>query len=1059
MKNQSGRSMIEMLGVLAIIALLSVIGVAAYQYAVSRHEANSILKQSHEIASDVMFRQQMFSDRADGAELIFQGSDKTELMAFRVDSQVFRVETPALDEDVCLAILRLGRDYPMLLPQTFEEEENCTETEDGFVANLYFSILGNSRYAGNNGGSGDDPVVDPVIPDDCDKVCDSAPEATQCIPVTSQGSCCPEYTKTFKTGGECQTSDGRSGTCQNGTCIATKCPEGSCYAVDQNSSLSCVSDGTVIDDIACDPLNGGSCSYSKYECLQQSDGVYRCELKCGSVPTPPTSDCSTEGCEWGKCCVEGVCIDAGYNGSSCNGADDTTTCPTGYVCSPYGSSGDYLCLLECETSGGAVGGAVGGTGAGAGGGAGWCSPDNNYTKKIDYYDPISWEAKSNTDCEASDEYSGKCATCILAACFKDKLYTADGCGCPNDVYYGSVSDRKCCLDGEGNVGVVIDDNRTYCFPNQEKSGFWCKKTGTYPATCCPENAVYKWDTEDKMAISEGIYSGDGNLYYSLEACACPDGYYFDEEENNGYGKCVPSSCQYDYDCHPEGAIYYDSDTKTYKRKTSDSDSTSADTDYGPWEGTNQDNPSSGNYPNGCTNGYCELSTMYCDTNGESWLCKEYSLDNHMWNPTINRGQYSTCHCARDMTGAFWMQHWEIDNSECEVKDCPAGTYQTDEAYSDAYANCPRQDSCTSCPEERPYSVAGATLASDCFSCPENADAFTEYGGAGDRVSIPENKKLSGGNCYCAGEFVAVNNGENCCLPGQYWNGTKCVAASCPGEATLYDGSATPTRDTFDVFHPDDTVNPLFQCMCPEDYPVANGGVSLGDASPCQACSGVYVLGSGCVEVGVYCDNPGEYVTDETSCQKWGEVCDKENEYVYVNGSCYQKTSYCDQPGQYGTDKDSCQKWGEVCIEDGFGATYIGSTCVGTSDMCSNMSTYATDPDSCLVWSKACDQPMYWNVGECVDASSICETANSMTTDDECASLNDYGCNVVWFKMEGFDEGHCYASSESPCSEAHKWNFAQDEVSCPLWGRACGYSVSWEGECIVTGEASDDGSAV
>lgn len=160
MKNQSGRSMIEMLGVLAIIALLSVIGVAAYRYAVSRHEANSILKQSHEIASDVMFRQQMFSARENGDELIFQGSDKTELRAFRVDSQVFRVVTPALDKDVCSAILRLGPDYPMLLPQTFEPG-NCAE-DTGFVANLYFSILGNRRYAGNNGGGG---VVPPPKPD------------------------------------------------------------------------------------------------------------------------------------------------------------------------------------------------------------------------------------------------------------------------------------------------------------------------------------------------------------------------------------------------------------------------------------------------------------------------------------------------------------------------------------------------------------------------------------------------------------------------------------------------------------------------------------------------------------------------------------------------------------------------------------------------------------------------------------------------------------------------------------------------------------------------------
>ena len=221
MKNQSGRSMIEMLGVLAIIALLSVIGVAAYRYAVSRHEANSMLKQSHEIASDVMFRQQMFSARENGDELIFQGSDKTELRAFRVDSQVFRVVTPALDEDVCSAILRLGPDYPMLLPQTFEEEENCTE-DTGFVANLYFSILGNRRYAGNNGGGGDDPVVDP---EDCREPALS--HACQYLVNTGNvdANDCPIYQKGEHTpGDECTTETGKAGTYdENCKCIPKDC--------------------------------------------------------------------------------------------------------------------------------------------------------------------------------------------------------------------------------------------------------------------------------------------------------------------------------------------------------------------------------------------------------------------------------------------------------------------------------------------------------------------------------------------------------------------------------------------------------------------------------------------------------------------------------------------------------------------------------------------------------------------------------------------------------------------------------------------------------------------
>ena len=43
MKNESGRSMIEMLGVLAIIGVLSIGGLAGYTMAMNRHRANQIL--------------------------------------------------------------------------------------------------------------------------------------------------------------------------------------------------------------------------------------------------------------------------------------------------------------------------------------------------------------------------------------------------------------------------------------------------------------------------------------------------------------------------------------------------------------------------------------------------------------------------------------------------------------------------------------------------------------------------------------------------------------------------------------------------------------------------------------------------------------------------------------------------------------------------------------------------------------------------------------------------------------------------------------------------------
>ena len=50
MKKQVGRSMIEMLGVLAIIGVLSISGIALYRRAVNNHQANSILDDANRLA-------------------------------------------------------------------------------------------------------------------------------------------------------------------------------------------------------------------------------------------------------------------------------------------------------------------------------------------------------------------------------------------------------------------------------------------------------------------------------------------------------------------------------------------------------------------------------------------------------------------------------------------------------------------------------------------------------------------------------------------------------------------------------------------------------------------------------------------------------------------------------------------------------------------------------------------------------------------------------------------------------------------------------------------------
>ena len=50
MKNESGRSMVEMLGVLAIIGVLSIGGIAGYTMAMNRYRANEIIDAASKVA-------------------------------------------------------------------------------------------------------------------------------------------------------------------------------------------------------------------------------------------------------------------------------------------------------------------------------------------------------------------------------------------------------------------------------------------------------------------------------------------------------------------------------------------------------------------------------------------------------------------------------------------------------------------------------------------------------------------------------------------------------------------------------------------------------------------------------------------------------------------------------------------------------------------------------------------------------------------------------------------------------------------------------------------------
>ncbi len=80
--NQSGRSMIEMLGVLAIIGVLSVGGIAGYSKAMSKYRTNKVLDQVAMLVTNIrtMYAQQQTYGNLDNALAIDMGMVPEELI-------------------------------------------------------------------------------------------------------------------------------------------------------------------------------------------------------------------------------------------------------------------------------------------------------------------------------------------------------------------------------------------------------------------------------------------------------------------------------------------------------------------------------------------------------------------------------------------------------------------------------------------------------------------------------------------------------------------------------------------------------------------------------------------------------------------------------------------------------------------------------------------------------------------------------------------------------------------------------------------------------------------
>ena len=128
--NEQGRSMVEMLGVLAVVGLLSVMAFAGFRIALNKAKANSIIHDARKTWVEALAWQDGQASTEWQESRYASESDKT-FYAKRDVKENNYVKVEGVEEEVCQQILGLQKDGELIvLTETLRPFTECQETSD-----------------------------------------------------------------------------------------------------------------------------------------------------------------------------------------------------------------------------------------------------------------------------------------------------------------------------------------------------------------------------------------------------------------------------------------------------------------------------------------------------------------------------------------------------------------------------------------------------------------------------------------------------------------------------------------------------------------------------------------------------------------------------------------------------------------------------------------------------------------------------------------------------------------------------------------------------------------
>ena len=329
---QSGRSMVEMLGVLAVIGVLSVAGIAGYQFAMTKYRANQIANEVNLASAQIAFalmkpHKESFDltlgspyddgTLSSGFAFTYGCGTDTGMVGCFSDDTAYYETLSGLPEDLCKTVAQLTQNLPNLVEQKVNDTVDTMGTSCNGDNNEIVMLF----------------AIDEYNPDDSTED-DDFPYLGTLGPQCSSNDDCPEW-RSICSNGECvQCLSNADCTSYYPFCKSGVCMECGSHADCQKKNPE-------------NPYCGISGTMRRYDCVQCTQDSH-CESGkyCLTGTCRPSQKCTSS-----QDCIgaESICLNGECQMVRC---DRDTECPSSHHCLlGYCSKDECYHDVNCQQKG------------------------------------------------------------------------------------------------------------------------------------------------------------------------------------------------------------------------------------------------------------------------------------------------------------------------------------------------------------------------------------------------------------------------------------------------------------------------------------------------------------------------------------------------------------------------------------------------------------------------------------------------------------------------------------------------------------------------------------